>query len=110
MEDLRSRAQFCWCSIKERCKDLWSWLTWFTISLLDLCGLTSAFSESETTGKSCDIERGAAAGGVIAELRPGHLTRMSDSTRKITGGGGTGTQVHKVCYCAFFAPCNYINL
>ncbi|VBB32452.1 unnamed protein product [Acanthocheilonema viteae] len=66
------------------------------MSLLDLCGLTSLFSESEAAGKSCDIERGVATGGVISELRPGHLTRMGDSTKKITGGGGTGTQVHKV--------------
>lgn len=96
MESLRDRVQFCWCWIRERCKDLWSWLTWFTMSLLDFCGLT--FSKSEAAGKSCDIERGLGTGGVISELRPGHLTRMGDSTRKMAGGGGSGTQVHKVCF------------
>ncbi|EFO19133.2 RAL-1 protein [Loa loa] len=96
MQSLRNRAQFCWSWIKERCKDLWSRLTWFAMSLLDLCGLTSAFSKSEATEKSCDIKRGVATGEVIVELRPGYLTRMSDNTKKISSGAGIGTQVHKV--------------
>ncbi|KAK6101619.1 Ras-related protein ralB-A domain protein [Brugia pahangi] len=96
MEDLRNRVQFCWCWIKECARDLWSWLTWFTMSLLDLCGITSAFSESEAAGKNCDIERGTATAGLFVELRPGHLTRMSDNNKKIASGAGTGTQVHKV--------------
>ncbi|VDK68080.1 unnamed protein product [Litomosoides sigmodontis] len=94
MENLRDRIQLCWCWVRERCKDLWSWLTWFTMSLLEFCGLT--FSKSEAAGKSCDVERGLGTGGVISELRPGHLTRMGDSTKKMAGGGGSGTQVHKV--------------
>uniref|UniRef100_A0A7I4KLU1 small monomeric GTPase n=3 Tax=Brugia malayi TaxID=6279 RepID=A0A7I4KLU1_BRUMA len=96
MEDLRNRVQFCWCWIKERARDLWSWLTWFTMSLLDLCGITSVFSESEAAGKNCDIERGTATAGLFVELRPGHLTRMSDNNKKVASGAGTGTQVHKV--------------
>lgn len=101
MENLRSRAQFCWCLVKERCKDLWSWLTWFTMSLLDLFGLTSAFSGSEAAGRHRDIERGVGTGGVIAESTPGHITRMSDSAKKMPSGAGSGTQVHKVCCCTF---------
>ncbi|EJW88804.1 RalA protein [Wuchereria bancrofti] len=96
MEDLRNRVQFCWCWIKERSRDLWSWLTWFTMSLLDLCAITSAFSESEASGKNCDIERGVATAGLFVELRPSHLTRMSDNNKKVASGAGTGTQVHKV--------------
>uniref|UniRef100_A0A915Q313 Uncharacterized protein n=1 Tax=Setaria digitata TaxID=48799 RepID=A0A915Q313_9BILA len=96
MESLRSKAEIYWCWTKGCFKNVWSWLTWFTMSLLDLCGLTSPFSRSEATGKSCDIERGVGPGGVIAELRPGHLTRMSDSAKKVAGGGGAGTHVHKV--------------
>ncbi|MCP9259494.1 Ras-related protein Ral-A [Dirofilaria immitis] len=96
MENSRNYAQFCWCWIKERCKELWSWLTWFSLSLLDLCGLTSAFSESEAIGKSCNIERSVTTGRVIAESRPAHLTSMSDNTKKISSSGCTGTQVHKV--------------
>lgn len=109
MEYLRNGVQFCWCWIKERCKDLWYWLTWFTTSLLDLCGLTS-FSESEAVGKSCDIERAVATGGVTSELRSDHFTRMGDSVKKVAGGGGTGTQVHKVCSCDFFCALHEQNL
>ncbi|VDK27881.1 unnamed protein product [Gongylonema pulchrum] len=104
MDNVRSNAQFCWRRTKECCADIWSWLTWFTMSLLDLCGLAPS-ARRAAAGKNRDIERGGvggATGKVATELGPGDLARMSDSGKKISGigggagAGGAGTQVHKV--------------